>query len=70
VQKKRFQSLRNRGILLPSDGELRDNPLAALHFWRMAEEILGKQAPDSIAPKPQPGQERTPDELQQPQQAA
>jgi hypothetical protein len=49
VQKDYFQFLRNRGIILPCDAELRQSPLAALHFCRTAEQIQRKELLDEIA---------------------
>ena len=70
VQNKHFLLLRSRGHLLPSDPELRDNPLAALHFVRQAEQLLRQEALASIQPSPQPAREPAPDRQDQPKQAA
>jgi hypothetical protein len=66
VQKRFFQLLRNHGHLLPCDAELRDSPLAALHFCRIAEQIIREEAlaeaaaPAKPAPKPAPPQPEHP----------
>ena len=62
VQKQHFQALRNRGMILPSDSELRDNPLAALHFCRMNEELQRQEVLASIPPssRPDPAPEQSP----------
>ncbi len=61
VQKQHFQALRNRGMILPCDRELRDNPLAALHFCRMNEELVRQDVLASIPrPGPDPATEESP----------
>jgi hypothetical protein len=67
VQKKLFQLLRNHGHLLPCDGELRESPLAALHFCRIAEQIIREEtlaeaaAPANPGPEPAPPQPAPPE---------
>lgn len=70
VQKQHFQLLRSRGQLLPSDPELRDNPLAALHFCQAAEQILRQEALAGNPPPPQAVSQPAPDQQEQPKQAA
>jgi hypothetical protein len=66
VQKRLFQLLRNHGHLLPCDAELRDSPLAALHFCRIAEQIIREEAlaeaaaPAKHSPEPAPPQPEQP----------
>ena len=70
VQKQHFQELRNRGMILPCDRELRDSPLAALHFCRMNEELIRQDVLASIPPSPQPGPDPAPEQSPASQQAA
>ncbi len=70
VQKKHFQALRNRGMILPCDRELRDNPLAALHFCRMNEELIRQDVLASIPPSPNPGPDPAQEQSPASQQAA
>ena len=42
-------------MILPGDRELRDNPLAALHFCRMNEELIRQEVLASIPPSSRPG---------------
>lgn len=51
-QKQQFKSLRKRGISLPSDDELRQNPFAALYFCQTAEWFLRKDAEAQPASQP------------------
>jgi len=69
-QKKHFHILRNRGHLLPCDAELRDNPLAALHFVRLAQEIIQQETRAEIAKQAKPAPSPAPAPPAQPQQAA
>lgn len=70
VQKQHFHILRNRGHLLPCDAELRDNPLAALHFVRMSEEVIREETRAEIAKQAKPAAEPAPAPPPQPSQAA
>jgi hypothetical protein len=70
VQKQHFQSLRNGGMVLPSDSELRDNPLAALHFCQIAEQMLREEALAGNPPPPQAVSHQAPDPQPQSRQAA
>ena len=70
VQKQHFQALRNRGMILPCDRELRDNPLAALHFCRMNEELIRQDVLASIPPSPKPGPDPAPEQSTASEQAA
>lgn len=69
-QKHYFQELRSRGMVLPCDAELRDNPLAALHLVRQAQEILREGARAAISPTPQQAMEQPKDQQEPPAQAA
>ncbi len=57
-------------MILPCDRELRDNPLAALHFCRMNEELLRQDVLASIPPSPQPGPDPAPEQSPASKQAA
>jgi hypothetical protein len=77
VQRQLFQMLRQRNIPLPGNGELRDNPIASLHYVRMAQELLRKEAMEKAFPSdprpPQPAPDQpapASDSPAQPQQAA
>jgi hypothetical protein len=81
VQRQLFQVLRDRNIPMPGNGELRDNPIAALHCVRMAQELLRKEAlekafandPKRPQPAPQPNSDKPAPSAEspaQPQQAA
>ena len=61
TQKQHFKALRKRGVALPSDEELRDNPFAALYFCQTAEWFSRKDAEAAPRPKtPQPAQGEKP----------
>ncbi len=57
-------------MILPCDRELRDNPLAALHFCRMNEELIRQDVLASIPPSSRPGPDPAPEQSPASQQAA
>jgi hypothetical protein len=61
-----YKSLRQRGIPVPSETDLRKNPLVALYFCDLAVNHLDQLPPPDDASGPQP--DRNP--LEQPKQAA
>jgi hypothetical protein len=67
VQKQLFQLLRNHGHLLPCDAELRESPLAALHFCRMAQQIIREETLAETAASANPGPAPAPPQPAQPE---
>ena len=57
-------------MILPCDRELRDNPLAALHFCRMNEELIRQDVLASIEPSSNPGPDPAPEQSTAAKQAA
>ena len=66
TQMELYKSLRQRGIPVPSETDLRKNPLVALYFCDMAQNHLDQLPPPDDASAPQPDR----DPLEQSPQAA
>ncbi|HTX74817.1 MAG TPA: hypothetical protein VMD29_01340 [Terracidiphilus sp.] len=55
-----FKSLRERGVEIPSDEELRDHPAEALRHGETARYFQTCQSPTADPPTPQAGKEPPP----------
>ncbi|HWE85161.1 MAG TPA: hypothetical protein VG267_09465 [Terracidiphilus sp.] len=65
-----YKSLRQRGIPVPSEIDLRNNPLVALYYCDLAQHYLDKLPPPYDQRGPEPSPEPAPGPQQQPKQAA
>ncbi|HWE87510.1 MAG TPA: hypothetical protein VG267_21365, partial [Terracidiphilus sp.] len=70
TQMELYKSLRQRGIPVPSEIDLRNNPLVALYFCDLAVSHQDKLPPKDDASAPNPDHAPNPDQHEQSQQAA
>jgi hypothetical protein len=65
-----YQSLRKRGVEVPTDGELRADPTAALHYVETARWYIRGSQPAAAAPAPPTHPQPAPAPQEKPAQAA
>jgi len=70
AQMELYKSLRQRGIPVPSETDLRKNPLVALYFCDLAVNHLDQLPPPDDASGPQPDPAANPDPRERSKQAA
>ena len=70
TQKALYQTLRERGVEVPTDGDLRADPTAALHYVETARWYIRGSQPAAAAPAPPTHPQPAPAPQEKPTQAA